>query len=54
LTKPKVEAVVEPVDLSDVGEIKDILEQKGSVRVELMIFGRPTSVELEYWQVEEV
>lgn len=36
------------------GEIKDILEQKGAVRVELMIFGRPTSVELEYWQVEEV
>ncbi len=36
------------------GEIKDILEQKGVIRVELMIFGRPTSVELEYWQVEEV
>ena len=25
MTKPKVEAVVEPVDLTDVGEIKDIL-----------------------------
>jgi transcriptional antiterminator NusG len=34
------------------GEVKDILEAKGQVRVELTIFGRPTSVELEYWQVE--
>ncbi len=36
------------------GEVKSILEAKGQVRVELTIFGRPTSVELEYWQVEEV
>lgn len=36
------------------GEVKDILEQKGQVRVELTIFGRPTGVELEYWQVEQV
>jgi transcription termination/antitermination protein NusG len=36
------------------GEVKDILEAKGQVRVELTIFGRPTSVELEYWQVEQV
>ncbi len=35
------------------GEIKDILEAKNSVRVELTIFGRPVPVELEYWQVEE-
>ena len=34
------------------GEIKEILEAKGSVRVELTIFGRPVPVELEYWQVE--
>lgn len=34
------------------GEVKDILETKGVVRVELPIFGRPVSVELEYWQVE--
>jgi transcriptional antiterminator NusG len=34
------------------GEVKDILEAKGAVRVELTIFGRPVPVELEYWQVE--
>jgi transcriptional antiterminator NusG len=35
------------------GEIKDLLEAKGAVRVELTIFGRPVPVELEYWQVEQ-
>jgi transcriptional antiterminator NusG len=34
------------------GEVKDILEAKGLVRIELTIFGRPVPVELEYWQVE--
>jgi transcriptional antiterminator NusG len=34
------------------GEVKDILETKGLVRVELTIFGRPVPVELEYWQVD--
>jgi transcriptional antiterminator NusG len=36
------------------GEVKDVLEAKGQVRVELTIFGRPTSVELEYWQIEQL
>jgi transcriptional antiterminator NusG len=36
------------------GEVKEILEAVGRVRVELTIFGRPVPVELEYWQVEEV
>ena len=36
------------------GEVKEILEAKNSVKLELLIFGRPTSVELEYWQVEPV
>ena len=36
------------------GEVKEILEAKGLVRVELTIFGRPVPVELEYWQVDEV
>jgi transcriptional antiterminator NusG len=36
------------------GEVKDLIEAKGSVRVELTIFGRPVPVELEYWQVEAV
>ncbi|HZY89378.1 MAG TPA: transcription termination/antitermination protein NusG [Gemmataceae bacterium] len=36
------------------GEVKEILEALGRVRVELTIFGRPVPVELEYWQVEQV
>lgn len=36
------------------GEVKEILEAKGHVSVELTIFGRPVPVELEYWQVEHV
>ena len=36
------------------GEVKEILEAKSQVRVELTIFGRPVPVELEYWQVEPV
>jgi transcriptional antiterminator NusG len=36
------------------GEVKELLEAKGLVRVELTIFGRPVPVELEYWQVEHV
>jgi transcriptional antiterminator NusG len=35
------------------GTVKDILEHKGAVVVELTIFGRPVPVELEYWQVDE-
>ncbi|MFO0863898.1 MAG: transcription termination/antitermination protein NusG [Gemmataceae bacterium] len=34
------------------GEVKEVLADKGSVRVELTIFGRPVPVELEYWQVD--
>jgi transcriptional antiterminator NusG len=36
------------------GEVRDILEAKGLVRVELTVLGRPVPVELEYWQVEPV
>jgi transcriptional antiterminator NusG len=36
------------------GEVKELLEAKGLVRVELTIFGRPVPVELEYWQVEHM
>src|SRR5438552_2831173 len=35
------------------GEVKEILEAKGLMRVELTIFGRPVPVDLEYWQVEQ-
>lgn len=34
------------------GVVKTVLAAKGSVTVELTIFGRPVPVELEYWQVD--
>lgn len=34
------------------GEIDEVYPDKGQVRVIVTIFGRPTPIELEYWQVE--
>ena len=34
------------------GEIEEIWPEKGQVRVIVSILGRPTPVELEYWQLE--
>lgn len=41
------------------GEVKEVREPKDAadtfrIKVELTVFGRPTSVELEYWQVDPV
>lgn len=36
------------------GEVNEILESKGLVRVMLKIFGRDVPVELEHWQIEHV
>jgi transcriptional antiterminator NusG len=35
------------------GDVKEVMDNVGKVKVELTIFGRPVPVELEYWQVEE-
>jgi transcriptional antiterminator NusG len=35
------------------GTVKQILESVGKVQVEVTIFGRPTAVDLEYYQVEQ-
>jgi transcriptional antiterminator NusG len=36
------------------GEVKELIEARSLVRVELTIFGRGVPVELEFWQVEPV
>jgi transcriptional antiterminator NusG len=36
------------------GEVSEILEGKGLVRVLLKVFGRDVPVELEYWQIEHL
>ena len=36
------------------GMVEEINPQKGAVVITITIFGRPTRVDLEYWQVEKV
>ena len=36
------------------GAVEEVSPEKGTVRVVVTIFGRPTPVELEYWEVEKV
>jgi len=36
------------------GVVQEVIPQKGLVKVEVTIFGRPTPVELEYWQIESI
>ena len=36
------------------GEVDEVIPDKGMIRIITTIFGRPTPLELEYWQVEKV
>ncbi len=36
------------------GEVDEILGDQGKVRIITSIFGRPTPLELEYWQIEKL
>jgi transcriptional antiterminator NusG len=36
------------------GEVEEILQDQGKVRIITTIFGRPTPLELEYWQIEKL
>ncbi len=36
------------------GNVDEIMQDKGMVRIVTTIFGRPTPLELEYWQIEKV
>jgi transcription termination/antitermination protein NusG len=36
------------------GEVDEIMPDKGMVRIVTTIFGRPTPLELEYWQIEKL
>ena len=36
------------------GEVDELIPDKGMVRIITTIFGRPTPLELEYWQIEKM
>jgi transcriptional antiterminator NusG len=46
--------VIEGAFVNFEGEVDEILADKGMVRIITTIFGRPTPLELEHWQIERV
>ena len=61
--QPKVKIYVERGDRVKIkdgpfenfeGDVEEVVEARGLVKVMLIIFNRPTPVDLEYWQVERI
>ncbi|MFC1706897.1 transcription termination/antitermination protein NusG [Planctomycetota bacterium] len=61
--EPKVKIDMKPGDQVKIkegpfenydGTVEEVFPAKGMVKVVVTIFGRPTPVELEYWQVEAI
>jgi transcriptional antiterminator NusG len=46
--------VVDGAFINFEGEVDEILSDKGMVRIITTIFGRPTPLELEHWQIEKI
>jgi len=46
--------VVDGAFINFEGEVDEIIPDKGTVRIITTIFGRPTPLELEHWQIEKV
>lgn len=36
------------------GSVEELIPEKGMVRVVAIVFGRPTSIEIEHWQLEKI
>ena len=58
--KPAIEFEIgEVVKVSDgpfqsqSGKVEEIDQERGKLLVSVTVFGRPTPVELEYWQIEK-
>jgi transcriptional antiterminator NusG len=35
------------------GTVEEVNPEKGTVKVTIMVFGRPTPIDFEYWKVEK-
>ena len=50
----RYDAAAAKVDPAKAYSVEDINPERGRMKVSVPVFGRPTSVELEYYQVERL